>query len=308
MRVALPLLVGAMALASTARADLDPPVIEHTPVTSGVYGESVHIVARVTDENEVFPPTLSWRIKGDRRWKVATMALANGRYVAQLKVAGDLEYWIEAYDAFGNGPSLNGSPNRPHSLAATVPAVVEKKPKDAPAVAVDTTPPVLVHTPVEEAVLGRPTTFNATITDEAGIFAPTLYYREEGATGYSSAALTGDDGAYSATLTLRPPFDYWIEAYDELGNGPSTSGSTLAPHRVRDATPKTQPLPVAALEPPPPAPEDDPFMRQSNGSPFKWWMGGAAGVVVAAAVGGVVYAIANDDGHAQWLVTQPRRR
>ena len=131
MRAALSLLVGAMALASTARADMEPPVIDHAPVTTGIYGESVTIAAKVTDENEVFPPTLSWRESGDRRWKVATMALAGGRYVAQLKVSGDLEYWLEAYDAFGNGPALNGSPNKPHRLAATVLAVVAQKSRRA---------------------------------------------------------------------------------------------------------------------------------------------------------------------------------
>lgn len=306
MRVALPVLLAAMALATTARADMEPPVIEHAPVRSGTYGDSVTIVAKVTDENEVFPPTLSWRVKGDRRWKVITMALSDGRFVAPLKVVGDLEYWIEAYDAFGNGPATSGSARRPHRLEAIVVRVVERKPKEAPVVEKDTTPPVIVHEPVVEAVVGQPTTFTATITDASGVFAPMLSYREEGAASHSSEDLVEADGAYSVTLTLRPPFEYWIEAYDELGNGPGRSGDPRTPHKVRDATPPPEPVPLAALNLELPPPEDDPFMRRQ--SPFRWWMGGAAGVVVAAAVGGVVYALAADDSHTRWLVTQPSRR
>lgn len=308
MRLAwlLSLLIGVAAIARPAWADDRAPVIEHTPVTTATLGEQVTIVAKVTDESEVFPPSLTYRAVGSGRNKVVNMVARQNvgqarNFEATLNIDSSVDYWIEVYDEFGNGPSRSGNSSRPHRIEATAPVVVERRaPKPAPTVKAavpkeekDLEPPVITHTPLGEVEGPGPYTVTATIADPSGVFAPTVYARPAGETKYQSVGMKRDEETFSASLHLKPPFDYWLEAYDNLGNGPSVEGSADSPHRVE--------LRGAAFA-------LDEFDAPSKSDPKKWWVIGGASVVGAAVIGSVIYAIASQPSYGAWIVTQPSRR
>ena len=186
----------------------------------------------------------------------------------------------------------------------------------------DTQPPLINHTPVSKANKGDSVAISAQMEDESEIFAPTLYFRYPGARGYSSVAMTRKGDAFVANVQATADIEYWIEAYDEFGNGPTREGSPDRPHRVGvadkapakakvDASPiPSAPAPEAAPPPPeafdasgalealPPPSADimpqDPNAMLPDDEPIaepvytQWWFLGAVGVVVA---GGVVAAI-----------------
>lgn len=187
----------------------------------------------------------------------------------------------------------------------------------------DTQPPLINHTPVAKAMKGDSVTISAQMEDESEIFAPTLYFRYPGARGYSSVAMTRKGDAFVANVQATADIEYWIEAYDEFGNGPTREGSPDRPHRVgvaeKAAAPKVAKAdPVAPpMDPPPPAPADvqqfdataavdalpppmvdleplepaplpDDLVEPSPVYKQGWFLG-TVGVVAAAAVVGIVY-------------------
>lgn len=308
---ALSLLIGVVAVSRAAWADERPPVIEHTPVASATTGGQVTIVARITDESEVFPPSVTYRAVGSGSKKVVNMVARKSAgkaeyFEAKINVDSSIEYWIEVYDEFGNGPATSGSSSRPHLIEATAPVVVER-PKPAPKPEPvekkeeqDLAPPVIVHTPLEEVEGPAPYVVTATITDPSGVFAPTVYHRSPGDPRYASAGMEKNGDTYSASLNITPPFEYWLEAYDNFGNGPAQDGSADTPYRVK---PRQVELADAAFAPLPPEDEFD----APRGSK-KWWLIGGAGVVGAAVIGGVVYALASQPDYGAWVVTQSSTR
>lgn len=146
------------------------------------------------------------------------------------------------------------------SLAAPSAALVAFALAAAPLVArADDQPPIIKHNPVAKATRGDTLTISAVIDDESAIFAPTLYYRYAGAKGYTNVTMSRKGDSYAATITATADVDYWVEAWDELGNGPSRDGSPDRPfkvtvaERVAVARP-TPPAPPRQVEPPPPPP------------------------------------------------------
>ena len=191
----------------------------------------------------------------------------------------------------------------------------------AAALADDTTPPVIHHTPIASAKKGDQVTVSAVMEDESEIFAPTLYYRYPNARGYSSMAMTRKGDSFVAAVPATADIDYWIEAYDEFGNGPSRDGSPEKPHHIQvvEKAAKVAPAKPAITDneppppPPPPPPEEKAQMAEANPPPpppprheeiapvpvddpvYKkgWFIGTVAGVVVLAAVGVTVGLIAS---------------
>lgn len=301
MRRTLPFAVitGLLCTAMPALADNEPPTIVHTPVGDAGAGERITLVVKLADESEVFPPSIYYRPVGTTSWKVLNLRARQGRYEGVLKVDTGIEYWIEAYDEFGNGPALSGSAKQPHLVSVSLGAKSVGK-----AVAKDTSPPSIRHEPVKEAASGE-LTVTATIVDPSGVFAPTMYHRGPGALAYTSEIMVGDGDQFSATFRVKPPVDYWIEAYDNLGNGPAYDGTAEKPHRVEL---KAEPRPIVEVAPEVIAPELPLPQVPEKKIPTAWWVGGAAGVVTAAVIGGVVYAFTSGPDYGEWLVTQPRRR
>ena len=107
--------------ALAARADdTTPPLIRHTPVLRAFKGDTVNIAADMEDESEIFAPTLYFRYPGAKTYSSIPMVKKSGNtYTASVQATADIEYWIEAYDEFGNGPTREGTPDRPHKITVT---------------------------------------------------------------------------------------------------------------------------------------------------------------------------------------------
>ncbi|MBS2021511.1 MAG: hypothetical protein JST92_03820 [Deltaproteobacteria bacterium] len=111
-------------------ADSQEPVITHTPITKAATAP-IHITARITDESKIFPqvfhrydgkpfelPIDLKKIKGTKDQYEATLPFQDGQ----------LDYYLECYDEFGNGPARAGSLEQPFHVV-----VGEGKPVAAPA-------------------------------------------------------------------------------------------------------------------------------------------------------------------------------
>jgi len=120
------MIVGAAAavlvFCAAARADDSaPPVISHAPVTRGDRGKQTPVFAKITDESKIFPqvffrfgpaspyekPIDMKQVKGQKNQWGANLPAPPGNV---------LEYYIEAYDEFGNGPARAGDPDRPFRI------------------------------------------------------------------------------------------------------------------------------------------------------------------------------------------------
>lgn len=96
---------GDITLSSTG-TDTVPPVITHTPVSSGSTAADLTIGAVVTDNRGVQEVKLYYRTVGQTEYRSIIMSLADGNYTgvisrSELNTLG-LEYYIEAKDAAGN--------------------------------------------------------------------------------------------------------------------------------------------------------------------------------------------------------------
>lgn len=183
---------------------------------------------------------------------------------------------------------------------------------------VDTAAPRIEHEAVESAVRGRALTLRARITDESGVFDPALLYRV-GRTGpflrLPMAAIDGERDLYTATVpaeVVSGDLEYFLEAFDEQGNGPARFGAEEVPVLVRvlarAAPPPAAtkaPLPQAPLAknsaPAPGAPPGalSPAAPEDEGAPGLWLgvgLGGAAAVALAAAsAGAAIWWLTRDD-------------
>lgn len=124
MRIAAPLLrpfLASLALLATpaiaSASDTTPPVIKHTPIVKLTRGENLTVTAQMKDESAIFGATLWYRAPGTLVYSSKEM-IRKGEDVwgAQIPTTTDVEYYIEAYDEFGNGPSWAGAPKTPFAV------------------------------------------------------------------------------------------------------------------------------------------------------------------------------------------------
>lgn len=102
--------------------DHDPPRLLHRPAPGKVrYGQTLRIATRVQDVSPVKEVTLGYRSAGNRGYATLRMEREkDGTFVASIPKTTVLrpavEYYIEAWDALGNGPGLKGSTRAPIRL------------------------------------------------------------------------------------------------------------------------------------------------------------------------------------------------
>jgi hypothetical protein len=153
--LATTLLAAAFAFAGAARADdTQPPEITHTPLEKAPKGHPVRIHAKIVDQSKFFPQVF-YRWDGKAFEKPLDMKKARGKktpantYEASIPIKGEsLEYYIEAYDEFGNGPARAGTPEAPFKVqleAVAVAAAPSKKDE-----------PKVEATPVEQPKVEEP--------------------------------------------------------------------------------------------------------------------------------------------------------
>ncbi len=119
--------------------------------------------------------------------------------------------------------------------------------------AADSSPPQLTHTPAAKSAPG-PLKISARITDESKIF-PQIFMRAGSASAYEPPVdlkkVKGSKDTFEVTVTARPGLEYYLECYDEYGNGPARSGSPDQPFKVElvEEAPAAGAAPAAAAAP-----------------------------------------------------------
>src|SRR5260370_664125 len=135
------LVAGALLLAawSASAEDTAAPVIDHKPVTKTEKGAKwVQIFARITDESKFFPQVF-FRYGSGEYQKPIDMKKVQGQkdeWGANVPIKGEVvEYYLEAYDEYGNGPGRSGSPEKPWRVDTTgEPAIAQAPPAPPPPV------------------------------------------------------------------------------------------------------------------------------------------------------------------------------
>jgi hypothetical protein len=128
------------------------------------------------------------------------------------------------------------------------------------AVAQDLTPRI-DHKPATRAARGEPVEIRARIVSVSGkaVYQPTVFLRVAGITGFSRVTMTPIPQMKDLFIAEIPAslaagdFDYYIEAFDEDGNGPARAGTPEKPIHVAVGAGATQ-------RPPPP-----PFEEATGG-------------------------------------------
>lgn len=154
----------------------------------------------------------------------------------------------------------------------------------------DTAPPVLIHVAATNVAEGQPLALEARITDASGVMLPSLYWRLSGQGDWATVPLqpaTGAKDRYQATIpaaAIIGDVEYYIEAFDNLGNGPASAGKRASPLVVHleHAT-----LPEAATEPSVPLDSVEP-LPASGPLPIAPAVLAGAGLALAV-VGAVLY-------------------
>ena len=180
-------------------------------------------------------------------------------------------------------------------LALLAPGSAFARPK---AKAKDTAAPVITHVRVTESPTGRPILIRARIDDASEIFASSVYVRAQGSGEYVTISMQRVQDAFEATIPseqVSGPLEYFIEAFDEEGNGPAHEGSPDAPLLIKMGGAVLEPPPIVVpppppsggqvVAPPPPSAEDD-----DGGIATKWWFWTIVGVAVTGGIVGVVLA------------------
>jgi len=127
--------VAILSLCTSARADdTSAPVIAHTPVAKGEKGKQTPVFARITDESKIFPQVFYRFAAGapyEKPIDMKPVKSQRSQWGANLPPppGNTLEYYIEAYDEFGNGPARAGDPDKPFAVDFGPPEVAQEQPR-----------------------------------------------------------------------------------------------------------------------------------------------------------------------------------
>lgn len=116
--------------------DREAPTIGHEELRTGLVGEPLRIVAELRDPAGVFEPTVLYRLVGEQEFLRLPMVRTSERHTYEAiidgaVVTGEVEYFIEVFDRFGNGPARYGDAELPVRVRVQRIATVGP---DAPAV------------------------------------------------------------------------------------------------------------------------------------------------------------------------------
>ncbi len=181
----------------------------------------------------------------------------------------------------------------------------------------DTAAPIIEHTPVTKADKGAVVQVFAKITDESKFF-PQVFYRYDPSRGFEKPLdmkpVKGKKNIYGANIPNKGPYvEYYIEAYDELGNGPGRAGAPEATLKVdlsgEEATVvKKEPVhedPVVTVTKPVPPLATTASRASGQGRTFTWIVGGTGvGLLVGGLLAGA--AVKTADSAYQSRLTDPQ--
>ncbi|HZX94380.1 MAG TPA: hypothetical protein VFE90_07675 [Myxococcales bacterium] len=234
MRISMVVLVAAFAAASAARADdTKPPQI--SDVKAAARGGQVHVEARITDETGVLSAICHHRSPGG---KVEDSPMVKNDFDDVFKTSfaggGDSEYWIEASDLLGNGPSTWGSAAKAVAVAKSQPPKTvatnqEPKPDAQPKqrreprrTTKSAEPPAIEYRkPSAQPPEGRDYTVQLRIKSESPVEVAILRMRPKGSPSFNNTPLTHTSGDnYEARIPAgqaRGTVEYLIAAKNQAG-------------------------------------------------------------------------------------------
>ena len=216
-----------LSFALAARADdTKPPQISDVRVSAK--GSQVQVEARITDETGVLSATCFHRAPGG---KVEPSQMVKSElddtFRATFSGGPDTEYWIEAGDLLGNGPSTYGAASKPFAVgaAATAKTVASASPsrrsKPPKKVAKASEPPVIQHAKPTAPPEGRDFVFRAKIRSASPIGVAVLQARPQGAATFSNTNLVHTDGdsweAQIPASMAHGTVEYFIAAKNQAG-------------------------------------------------------------------------------------------
>lgn len=153
--------------------------------------------------------------------------------------------------------------------------------------------PAITHEEVRSGRLGAPVTVSALIVDPSGVFDPAVLYRVGGQGDFLRLPMQpADDERYGAVIpgdVVSDDLEYFIEAFDQQGNGPARYADADLPVKVRILK-TAEPLPV-----PPAAGE-----VESDGED-----GGGLWVVASVVGAGLLVAALAASGVGAWVLLSP---
>ncbi|MBS2023519.1 MAG: hypothetical protein JST92_14025 [Deltaproteobacteria bacterium] len=120
---------------------MTPPVITHTPPAPGSLpkGKAVTITAKFTDESKFYPQIFFRYGPGPYEKPIDMKKSKTGKDMYEVTIpykTDTVDYYLEAYDDFGNGPARAGDPDKPFALK-----LGEEAPPPPPAVTQSTNKP-----------------------------------------------------------------------------------------------------------------------------------------------------------------------
>src|SRR6266566_2297644 len=226
--------LAALCLALAARADdTKPPQI--SDVQAGLRGSQVQVEARITDETGVLSATCHHRTPGGKV-EATPMIKSDLDDTFRASFAGgpETEYWIEASDLLGNGPSTYGSASKAFAVgtavasgkavaAAAPPPRKKAKREAAPQkVAKASEPPSIQHSrPAAQPPEGREFIVRSKIRSESPVAVAVLQARPQGTAAFTNTQLTHAEGdtweAQIPASMARGTVEYFIAAKNQAG-------------------------------------------------------------------------------------------
>jgi len=192
--------------------DSTNPIIQHIPLNQREAGLPISIEANITDNTQISTSILYYKAVGSVSFKSNKMTFEDSQFSAQIPAQnrlGNLEYYIEAKDAVVP-PNVSRSENYTIQI-------------------IDTTPPVITHTPPEALQPGEE--ISTDIIDVIGITSVFLHYQAPDGTESQIVMkkVIGTDNfvANIPSTTTIGKAQYWIEAIDSSDNIAAFPGEHL---------------------------------------------------------------------------------
>jgi len=280
--------------------DDDAPTIAHTAIVKAMKNKPLVFSAHITDPSGVFQPVLYLRKRGSGDYlpiKMIGSKVSQGEYAVEVDaklISVDLEYYIECYDNAGNGPARVGTPETPLAIKLEEEKkIVVENGKPPPEKHVGA-PPAIMHQTIAKAWRGLPVEINAKLVGDTGVSQAKVFFRHVGEHDFRTLPMGnigGDD--YTATMpasVVTNDLEYYLEAYDQYGNGPGRSGGPNVPYQitVTEKPKEVAPIPGGAIvEKPQPHLVKIPF----SPNPGRWagWIFMGSFVASTLIVGGELY-------------------
>ena len=178
--------------------DLDPPQVDHIPVSSGVAGSVQSISVKASDAQGVASVTLLYRSAVNAEYKRVLMqpVVGTDNYTVAIDSSSAqrfIEYYFLVIDTGGN-KVLNGFPYEPFTRALTEPtlALENVSDQDLPASSSTQTETTVETPPLESADEPRQSNSNTLLWVALGVLAVGVLASASGGGGGGSSADSGE--------------------------------------------------------------------------------------------------------------------